>query len=88
MPETVVVEGTSRGQEFRDQELRRISAALHELCQPLTTLQCRLEMAELVDTPEAHRQAVVLGLAECVRLTAAVVSMREALRAVMQQAAG
>jgi hypothetical protein len=73
---------------FRDQEIKRISAALHNLCQPLTTLQCRLEMAELIDTPEACRQAVVAGLVECARMAAAVTLMRQALRAAMRQTDG
>jgi hypothetical protein len=71
-----------------EQELTRISAALHDLCQPLTTLQCRLEMAELLDTPESYREAVVAGMRECLRLSAAVTSMRVAVGAAMQQAGG
>ena len=81
MPERgALAEGTAR-----EQELKRISAALHDLCQPLTTLQCRLEVAEVTGTPEAHRQAVTSGLVECARMVAAVKSMREALRATQQQ---
>jgi hypothetical protein len=76
-----------REETFRELELKRIGVALHELCQPMTTLQCRLEMAEFLDTPEGYREAVSLGLVECVRLAAAIGSMRAALRAVMQQAA-
>jgi hypothetical protein len=56
------------------EEMRR---ALHDLCQPLTTLQCRLELAEVTGTEEAYREAVCLGLAECARLVQAVGSMRE-----------
>jgi hypothetical protein len=81
MPEMAVVAGGTS----REQELRRISQALHELCQPLTTLQCRLEMAELVDTPEACREAVVAGLVECGRMSAAVGTMRQAVRTPIQQ---
>jgi hypothetical protein len=62
-------------------EMARISMALHDLCQPLTTLQCRLELADLVGTPEACRDAVKGGLVECMRLSEAVSSMREAVRA-------
>jgi hypothetical protein len=50
---------------------------LHDLCQPLTTLRCRLELAGLIGTVEAYREAVELGLAECVRLVDGVESMRE-----------
>ena len=31
-----------------DEAMERMGQALHGLCQPLTTLQCRLELAELV----------------------------------------
>jgi signal transduction histidine kinase len=54
--------------------------ALHDLCQPLTTLQCRLEMAQMQGTAEAYREAVEKGLVECERLTELVKSMRTMLR--------
>ena len=59
--------------------VQRIGKALHDLCQPLTTLQCRLEMAELDDSAEAYRAAVELGLAECGRIAVVVGKMREIL---------
>lgn len=59
---------------------RQLGVVLHDLCQPLTTLQCRLELAELVDTEAGYREAVTLGLAECARLTDCVTQMRELLR--------
>jgi len=68
-------------ERFGERELKRIGIALHDLCQPLTTLQCRLEMAELLGTPEAYREAVEAGLTECGRLTEVVGSMREIVRA-------
>jgi hypothetical protein len=71
----------------REQEMARIGMALHDLCQPLTTLQCRLEMAQFVDTPEAYREAVVAGLLECERLAGSVGLMRQALRAATRPAA-
>lgn len=61
--------------------LERLGKALHDLCQPLTTLQCRLEMAGVIGTNEAYRAAVELGLAECSRLTEAVESLRGVVRA-------
>ncbi len=60
--------------------LEYMGRALHHLCQPLTTLQCRLEIAGLIGTAEAYREAVDLGLAECARLVESVESMREILR--------
>ena len=56
----------------------RMSRALHDLCQPLTILQCRLELAELAGTPEAYREAVRKSRAECTRLLQAVDSLRAA----------
>lgn len=61
--------------------LEQMGRALHDLCQPLTTLQCRLEIAGLVGTAEAYRDAVDLGLLECARLVERVQSMREILQA-------
>jgi hypothetical protein len=61
--------------------VQRIGKALHDLCQPLTTLQCRLEMAHLLGTAEAYREAAEMGLAECARLAEAVASMRTIVRA-------
>jgi signal transduction histidine kinase len=66
---------------LHEQEIRRISAALHDLCQPLTTLQCRLEMAGLIGTAAAYREAVEAGLTECARLAELVAAMREGVRA-------
>jgi signal transduction histidine kinase len=62
-------------------EIKRISAALHDLCQPLTTLQCRLEMAGMIGTAEAYREAVEVGLTECGRLADLVATMRAEVRA-------
>jgi signal transduction histidine kinase len=66
--------------------MERIGRALHDLCQPLTTLQCRLEMAQLVGSNEAYREAIDLGLAECGRITDVVAAMREIVRAEARQA--
>jgi hypothetical protein len=55
------------------------------MCQPLTTLQCSLEMAALTDTQEAYREAMEIGLSECRRLVASVESMREVLQEARQE---
>jgi len=67
-------------------ELKQLSSTLHDLCQPLTNLQCRLEMAVLMDTPEAYREVVEHGLMECARLTQSVRLMREITRVVIEKA--
>ena len=66
--------------------MMRMSRALHDLCQPLTTLQCQLEIAELTGTVEGYREAVRLALGECGRLVGAVHSMRDIVRAMAQAA--
>lgn len=63
-----------------DQGLEEMGKLLHDLCQPLTTLQCRLEMATLTCTAEGYREAVELGVIECARLVEAVRGMREIVR--------
>jgi len=68
------------------EELRLLSKALHDLCQPLTTLQCRLEMAGMLDTEAAYREAVEHALGECCRLTAAIDSMRGVVRTAAKRA--
>jgi signal transduction histidine kinase len=70
----------------RGDYVSQMGKVLHDLCQPLTTLQCRLEMATLAGTDQDYREAVDLGLAECARLAEAVGSMREIVRAAVQDA--
>lgn len=62
------------------QLVERIDVALHGLCQPLTVLQCRLALGELIGEPGAMREALHEGLQECVRLNAVVGTMREMLQ--------
>jgi hypothetical protein len=78
--------GQVREQGSRGDNMKQMGRALHDLCQPLTTLQCRLELATLTGTDQGYREAVDLGLAECARLAAAVGSMREIVRAAVQDA--
>lgn len=59
------------------EEIQQLAKILHDLVQPLTNLQCRLEMAEIVDTAEEYREAVALGATECVRLSGHVTALRE-----------
>jgi hypothetical protein len=68
--------------------VERIDVALHGLCQPLTVLQCRLAMGELIGEPEAMREAIREGLLECVRLNQTVGTMRTMLQEAMQSSNG
>ena len=67
-------------QEGRTDLVERIDVALHGLCQPLTVLQCRLAMGELIGEPDAMREAIREGLQECARMNKTVGTMREMLQ--------
>ena len=58
--------------------------ALHGLCQPLTVLQCRLALGELIGGPDAMREAIAEALVECSRVNLAVRLMREMLQHSLQ----
>jgi hypothetical protein len=62
----------------------RMDDALHGLCQPLTVLQCRLAMGELIGGQDAMRQAIAEALVECTRVNLAVGLMREMLQHSLQ----
>jgi signal transduction histidine kinase len=68
---------------FRAEPRKQLSGALHDLCQPLTTLQCRLEMAIVSDSVEDYREAAETGLIECRR----IVQLVELMRAILQETA-
>jgi hypothetical protein len=57
-----------------------MDVALHGLCQPLTVLQCRLALGQLIGEPEAMREAIREGLRECARLNKTVGTMRTMLQ--------
>jgi hypothetical protein len=60
--------------------VERIDVALHDLCQPLTVLQCRLAIGELIGEPDAMRETIREALRECDRLNQAVGTMRTMLQ--------
>jgi hypothetical protein len=60
--------------------IERIEQALHDLCQPLTVLQCKLELGLLSGGEDAIHAAMRDGLHECRRLNASVVAMRDLLK--------
>jgi hypothetical protein len=63
--------------------IERMDVALHGLCQPLTVLQCRLAMGEMIGEPDAMREAIREGLLECERMNRTVGMMRAMLQQVM-----
>ena len=68
--------------------VERMDVALHGLCQPLTVLQCRLALGELIGEPEAMRAAIREGLQECVRLNKTVGTMRTMLQEMITDVEG
>jgi hypothetical protein len=58
--------------------------ALHDLCQPLTVLQCRLAIGELIGGPDAMREAITEALVECARVNLGIGLMREMLQHSLQ----
>jgi hypothetical protein len=64
--------------------LTRIAKALHEMCQPLTVLQCRLEIDLMEsDLGTSVTQTAADCLRECDRLNASVANMRTLLQRAM-----
>jgi hypothetical protein len=59
----------------------RMDTALHGLCQPLTVLQCRLAMGDLIGDADSMREAIREGLQEFARINETV----EMMRAMLQQ---
>ncbi|WP_158944146.1 hypothetical protein [Granulicella sp. S190] len=66
--------------------MERLDVALHGLCQPLTVLQCRLAMGEMIGEPDAMLEAIRESLKECVRLNQMVGTMRTMLQHMMVDA--
>jgi hypothetical protein len=67
--------------------IERIEQALHDLCQPLTVLQCKLELGLLSGGEDAIQAAVKDGLHECRRLNASVLAMRDLVRGELESGA-
>jgi hypothetical protein len=60
-------------------DLEQSHAELHDLCQPLTALHCRLEMGKMLGHAEALEEAVNGGLEETRRMFAVIALMRQRL---------
>jgi signal transduction histidine kinase len=63
----------------KDPFLYELEDELHDLCQPLTALQFRLELGKFVGDPQALREAVDGALEETNRMIDAIKRMRERL---------
>ncbi len=58
---------------------------LHGICQPLTALQCRLEICEMNRQPDEIHTAIAEALRECHRLSERVRAMQTAWRDAMTE---
>jgi hypothetical protein len=63
----------------QDGMLRQMESGLHDLCQPLTTLQCRLELGLMCGDDVSLREAVEGALVETARLFQGIEAIRERL---------
>jgi len=59
--------------------LRELEKELHDLCQPVTSLQCRLELGKLIGGEAALLEAADGALEDSGRIFEAVARMRERL---------
>ncbi len=64
----------------RDELLEQMHADLHDLCQPLTALQCRLEIGRMQGHESALQEAVDGGLQESKRMFEVINQMRQRLQ--------
>jgi hypothetical protein len=68
--------------------LKELERELHDLCQPLTTLQCRLELAEMCGDESSLRGAIQGSLGETARLFSGIQLIRERLQREMARCKG
>lgn len=83
MPVEREVEASALAREAMAQHrqlLHRLHHELHDLCQPLTALQCRLEVGRLQGDEAAMQEALTGGLEEAGRLFEVVARMRNTLQ--------
>ena len=72
---------TEIGGMHEETTLRELELDLHELCQPLTALSCRLELVGQSATAEQMREVINGGMEEIRRAFKAARKMREHLEA-------
>jgi hypothetical protein len=60
----------------RNENLSELKREMHDLCQPLTSLQCRLELAQMMGDCESLKQAVDGALEDTQRMFAGIAAIR------------
>jgi signal transduction histidine kinase len=63
-------------------DLEQSNCELHDLCQPLTAMQCRLEVGKMLGHTEALEEAINGSLEETSRMFKIIALMRERLLAI------
>ncbi len=63
-------------------DLEQSHAELHDLCQPLTALQCRLEIGKMLGDIVSLEEAIVGALEETWRMCQVIAVMRQRLLAI------
>jgi hypothetical protein len=66
----------------REACLREIEKGLHDLCQPVTSLQCRLELGKMAGDREGLLEAVNGGLLETRRIFEDIERFRQRLQSI------
>jgi C4-dicarboxylate-specific signal transduction histidine kinase len=59
--------------------LQQMDSDLHDLCQPLTALQCRLEIGKMIGHKGALQEAIDGSLEETQRMFEVIARMRQHL---------
>lgn len=59
---------------------------LHDLCQPLTTASCHLELGQMMGDPESMKSAVDGALIECRRTFETIAHMRQRIVEILGEA--
>jgi len=62
-----------------DEMLGDLDRELHDLCQPLTALQCRLELAQMMGDAVSLKEAVDEAVDDIQRIFAGIAQMRKRL---------
>jgi hypothetical protein len=65
--------------------LKLLEKELHDLCQPVTSLQCRLELGKMDGSVEGLVEAADGALEDSQRIFAAVAAMRSQIVALQSQ---
>lgn len=76
---TARVEQEDCGRPAKACEMAVLGGHLHAMCQPLTAMQCRLEIGLMLGTVDGYEESVTDSLRECERLIASVQQMREVI---------